>query len=321
MAPNVDHVTVLCLDKDHFGEYYDYCLTDQCPMSLSSYQTNPDDVDTMLERAVELRDPPAKFGGWIFMGAVPSMYRDGNLLRRLLSPTPVPGARRQPRAVLVEGLFFVSDGSDPVSVPLIGVVDATGKEITIPGPLEQPILRQGLRDANNDKPVPKGKSLATFDLYDPALQTFRPHRMEETFPIRLTLPLRSVPVFRQSEVQMTVFAHRYATGRPIVGRKPMCSMKYNFMGLDWIWPVGLPERRSYMEASWTHVVRGWPSYKRIAIRPEVGEDGCIVKLAGEGVEAGVQPKMEEDIDGDELGGEEVWELGSDGLYHIQVVSA
>lgn len=126
MAPNVDHVTVLCLDKDHFGEYYDYvstsevseqrrasffslqCLTDQCPMSLSSYQTNPDDIDTMLERAIELRDPPAKFGGWIFMGAVPSMYRDGNFLRHLLSPTPVPGARRQPRAALVEGLFFVS---------------------------------------------------------------------------------------------------------------------------------------------------------------------------------------------------------------------
>ncbi|KAH9912429.1 uncharacterized protein B0H18DRAFT_1127212 [Fomitopsis serialis] len=36
---------------------------------------------------------------------------------------------------------------------------------------------------------------------------------------------------------------------------PMCSMKCNFIKVDWIWPVGLAKPREYLEAEWRVVRR------------------------------------------------------------------
>ena len=81
----------------------------RCPMRLSASQINPDRVADMLGRAAALRRPPAKFGGWVFMGVVPEFYSDGRAIRRLLNPKAKPGGMMHPpKAVLVEGLMFVS---------------------------------------------------------------------------------------------------------------------------------------------------------------------------------------------------------------------
>ncbi|KAH9913034.1 uncharacterized protein B0H18DRAFT_960645 [Fomitopsis serialis] len=314
-SPNIDHVTVICMERLHFGELYEYCLLGDdsgCPMRFSPVQIEPDKVERMMELTLKLRDPPARFGGWVYMGAIPDFYacaseREG-----------------EGRLASVEALFYVANGRTPISIPLIGEIDSTGMVIDIPGPSTQPLLIQAIPGLNRFKGSPH-KPWATFDLYSPALQTFIPAYMNDPdeHPIRKLLPLDSIPVFKESEIQKTINVHDYTTGKERTA--PMCSMKYAFMGLDIIWPEGLKNPRQYVEAAWS-VVPPPPQSPRMATRPRPGEEGCVVRWGEQLIQkrgdnggknsefdshsgSGIEDEDEADSEPED---EPLWELDSDG---------
>ncbi|KAH9915361.1 uncharacterized protein B0H18DRAFT_1124950 [Fomitopsis serialis] len=91
----------------------------------------------------------------------------------------------------------------------------------------------------------------------------------------------NVPVLKLSSIAMTPYVMDYAAR--VLTMLPMCSMKCNFIEVDWIWPVGLAKPREYLEAEWK-VVRMPDPMGLVAVRPRPGQPGCQVQRAGEGKE-------------------------------------
>ncbi|KAH9913035.1 uncharacterized protein B0H18DRAFT_960646 [Fomitopsis serialis] len=294
----MDHVTVVCLERDNFGMLFDYCLmdgTDVCPMELSSTQIDTEDRELMVEAANQPHDPPLKFGGWVLMGAVPECYEDWKRSRPLLNyqwpPYVAETQGPQGRAALVDILFYVEDALLPVSIPLIGIIEPTGFAINIPGPEEQPLLVQAIPGLNPFKnPRPPTPS---YDLYNAASQT-------------------------DYDVVMTKYVRSYATGRKTM--EPMSSLKYNFIGLDFIWPVGLPNHRQYKEDTCQSALLPLRLSTGVPAQPE--EDEFVVRTPGvaqtkevnlekedEAMDLDIEGMSDEDA---ELEGEPLWELDSDG---------
>ncbi|KAH9915366.1 uncharacterized protein B0H18DRAFT_1124954 [Fomitopsis serialis] len=185
-------------------------------------------------------------------------------------------------------MVYVQNGYTPVSVLLIGKVNATGSEIVIPGLSEQPMLAQMFPKLNEFKPreFPTYTEMLeprvmTFNHYNVLTQTFELLCLHQMFPICLPLPLDNILVLKDLTVQLTLYSQNYATGEQPV--HPMCSMKYNFIELNWIWPVGLGKCREIMEAKWAVVTREAPMGIG-AERAQVGEVGCVVRTAAEGRE-------------------------------------
>ncbi|KAH9919270.1 uncharacterized protein B0H18DRAFT_957625 [Fomitopsis serialis] len=225
-----------------FGYLFDYCLMyAHCPMKLSRVQP---DIYARYAMAKLAREKKVEYGGWVLWD-----------LSRLW------------RKVLVEVWVYVS-----------GSLTRTGKtSLSLEYPSSH-FLRQLLPLLNWEFTGEIEGHDMGFDKYDPSLETFVPSWMEPTFPIRLSLPLTNVPVLKASYVKMTTFVCNYAEGsQPIL---PMCSMRHKFINLKWIWPVGLPRRREYVQARW-HTVRE-PVRGLIAVRPDIGEAGCRVTVAPEG---------------------------------------
>ncbi|KAH9910389.1 uncharacterized protein B0H18DRAFT_963431 [Fomitopsis serialis] len=253
-------------------------LFDVRTLSMKLSRVQPD-IYARYAMAKLAREKKVEYGGWVFMGSEPALY--SSMARPIhlthLGP-PEIALHWQGRKVLVEVWVYVSVAYQPVSVPLIGELDEDGKNVVIPGVSEQPLLRQLLPLLNWEFTGEIEGHDMGFDKYDPSLETFVPSWMEPTFPIRLSLPLTNVPVLKASYVKMTTFVCNYAEGsQPIL---PMCSMRHKFINLKWIWPVGLPRRREYVQARW-HTVRE-PVRGLIAVRPDIGEAGCRVTVAPEG---------------------------------------
>ncbi|KAH9910390.1 uncharacterized protein B0H18DRAFT_963432 [Fomitopsis serialis] len=270
--PAIDHVAVVCLEKDHFGMLFDYCVMRDdaaCRMKPSRIQSTPRTTAYMLQCAKKLRRPP-RFGGWVFMGALRKFWRESNRFHPTLSLLRPSDAWEQGRTALVEAQVYVMDGFLPVSIPLIGEIDTARSEIVIPGPFSQPLLCQVIRDLNYFKNT-DDDAITNLDLYDPSQQTFNPSLTDPTFPIRLSLPLTTVPILKDSNVNMTILVIDHAAARR--GRtEPMCSMKHDFMELDWVWPVGLQDGREYLQGQWS-VMQMPDPMGVVAVGPRPGQAG------------------------------------------------
>ncbi|TFY64416.1 hypothetical protein EVJ58_g2642 [Rhodofomes roseus] len=178
-------------------------------------------------QAAKLRNPPAKFGGWICMSTVPAFYKSPppslkTLLNRSLEDSPAA----QGRTAIVEGLVYVQDGYGPVSIPLLGEIDPNGEAIVINGHgAEQPLLHQAVRTLNRYigavgyAPSPENPHF-TLDVYDPTAETFVPRSLRPVFPLRLALPLQSVPVIKRAHVFDEVRLHRRILELDQWGREP-----------------------------------------------------------------------------------------------------
>ena len=142
--------------------------------------------------------------------------------------------------------------------------------------------------------------------------------MTDAFPIRLSLPLDHVPIIRDYNVVMTKYVRSYATGRKTM--EPMSSLKYNFIGLDFIWPVGLPNHRQYKEDTCQSALLPLRLSTGVPAQPE--EDEFVVRTPGvaqtkevnlekedEAMDLDIEGMSDEDA---ELEGEPLWELDSDG---------
>ncbi|KAH9841975.1 uncharacterized protein C8Q71DRAFT_721017 [Rhodofomes roseus] len=266
------HVAVVCFERGRYGEIFEY---------RSRIQPTMETLGEARAQAAKLRNPPAKFGGWICMSTVPAFYKSPppslkTLLNRSLEDSPAA----QGRTAIVEGLVYVQDGYGPVSIPLLGEIDPNGEAIVINGHgAEQPLLHQAVRTLNRYigavgyAPSPENPHF-TLDVYDPTAETFVPRSLRPVFPLRLALPLQSVPVIKRSVVTLTSFAHAYATGQRAFAA-PMCSMKFDFIDASWTWPVGLRAQRQVMQASWRVRNLGAP-LGTCAVRPLLHEPGAIV---------------------------------------------
>ncbi|TFY59606.1 hypothetical protein EVJ58_g5666 [Rhodofomes roseus] len=255
-------------------------------------------------QAAKLSNPPAKFGGWICMSTVPAFYKSllpslQSLLNRSLEDSPAG----QGRTAIVEGLMYVQDGYGPVFIPLLGEIDLNGEAIVINGHgAEQPLLHQAVRTLNRYigavgyAPWPNNPHF-TLNIYDPMAETFVPHTLRPVFPLRLALPLQSVPVIKRSIVTLTSFAHAYATGqRAFVA--PMCSMKFDFIDASWTWPVGSCAQRQIMRASWRVTNFGVP-LGTCTVRLLLDEPGVIVVPAvPEDLRVLGRGHKEQDVDSD-----------------------
>ncbi|KAH9829349.1 uncharacterized protein C8Q71DRAFT_728102 [Rhodofomes roseus] len=266
------HVTVVCFERGRYGEIFEY---------RSRIQPSMETLGEARAQVAKLRNPPAKFGGWICMSTVPAFYKSPppslkTLLNRSLEDSPAA----QGRTAIVEGLVYVQDGYGPVSIPLLGEIDPNGEAIVINGHgAEQPLLHQAVRTLNRYigavgyAPSPENPHF-TLDVYDPTAETFVPRSLRPVFPLHLALPLQSVPVIKRSVVTLTSFAHAYATGQRAFAA-PMCSMKFDFIDASWTWPVGSRAQRQVMQASWR--VRNLGAPLAIVV-PAVPEDlrvlGC-----------------------------------------------
>ena len=74
--------------------------TELCAMESSSAQASPDVLATALQQALELRNPPAKFGGFLLMGAVRDFYE-------ISTSRPLLDQQEEGRTVLVEAVIYV----------------------------------------------------------------------------------------------------------------------------------------------------------------------------------------------------------------------
>ncbi|KAH9912021.1 uncharacterized protein B0H18DRAFT_961465 [Fomitopsis serialis] len=149
---------------------------------------------------------------------------------------------RSEATAVVEAVVFYKDGVDPLLLPLLCRVHDTEIEV----PIVQPITQQALPDLNYwQNPL----GVAFYDVYDDA---------------RVTLAAR---------------AEDYALGR--IALPPMCSMKAELYDAPFILPTGLPQRRCRIDARWRSTDLGFP-WGRILERPQIGQPGCAVILAGTG---------------------------------------
>ncbi|KAH9920485.1 uncharacterized protein B0H18DRAFT_957068 [Fomitopsis serialis] len=226
------HITVMCLDRAHIGELYDYPTDEERRLIL-------EDVD-----ATRQTDDPIRLGGWVFLGAVAQFYADQN-------------------------------ASSPISIPLLCEIGPFGLQIEIPGPAHQPLMQQvfpGLNPWKDSEERRSSLGVTGFDLYDVDQETFYPTILRGNVPIRFNLPLQQMPIFKLSHVGTTPKVYSYAHGiYPDI--KPLCSMKRQFMDLEYVWPQ-LPLPRAYMEAQWS-VVNAGP-LGIVAQRPALDEPGCTV---------------------------------------------
>ncbi|KAH9916352.1 uncharacterized protein B0H18DRAFT_958863 [Fomitopsis serialis] len=239
---SLNHVTVVCLEREHIGELFDFCMMHEstgCTMVRCPdwWQPSPETQRVILDQVHE-----SYFG-------LQGPFRMGGLLR-------VYRPEEAPRVAVVETVFIVSDFDDRVSVPLLCKVDETGHEMEIPGPAEQPLLLQMFPGLSPWKPLPRtGLGAAGFDLYDVRGQTFIP---TATLPNDLT------------NVSVTFRTSDRATGA--VASAPTCSMKHSFMQQPYVWATDLPVPRKCVAADWTVRDFGMP-LGVVAMRPGPGENG------------------------------------------------
>ncbi|KAH9913589.1 uncharacterized protein B0H18DRAFT_1126124 [Fomitopsis serialis] len=198
LCPALNHVSVICLEKDHFGQIFDYCMlydTEVCAMEASSEQASEEARATALEQALELENPPARFGGFLLMAAEEQLYCERTPQRPLIDPYP-EDLVGQGRMVLVEALIYVHDTLPVLSIPLVGVLDWLQTKGTIPGPSQQPVLAQVFPYFNPYQSPRDPDVWTSFDQYKPTMQSFLPARIEDAFPIkfdprRITAPQSS----------------------------------------------------------------------------------------------------------------------------------
>ncbi|KAH9911588.1 uncharacterized protein B0H18DRAFT_962100 [Fomitopsis serialis] len=214
-------------------------------------------------RCIEELDPPAQLGRWFFLGVIPDSY--GGQDRWV--PACLKGTTRK---ALVPVLFYYLDHYAPLSIPLICDVYDNKISISLVQPLTI-LVFPGLNKA-------KSRILTVYDYFNTVTNEFIwADTPEQDFP----LPLRQIPLYRESLIEDTDLTGSYTRGeRPII---PLCSMKVGFVDLLFLWPVGLQKPCRYLCANWKVVHRPHPMGK-VAVRPFEGEDGCTVITAEEGLE-------------------------------------
>lgn len=231
--------------------------------------------------AIDLLDPPATLGGWVLLGSILETHVGAFVPQCLQGPSV---------KVVVETLVFAlvshtllsnfveltlchltQDGHAPLSLPLIWEIH--GDEIEIS--LDQPLTIQLFHGLNVWKSH-RGPLGATFDFFHIDANKFIPACLRPEVPLRLTLPLRYTPVFKDSAVSITAHAAEYARRESSKTLYPMCSMKAAFMAFDFYCPVDMPQRRKRLKANWRIQHRGQPE-GTVAVRHLMGEDGCTVE--------------------------------------------
>ncbi|KAH9917948.1 uncharacterized protein B0H18DRAFT_958146 [Fomitopsis serialis] len=243
----IKHITVLCLEGEHFGILFDYCPifpSSQCP-TLVSYWLQPvmQQREALLDVLTELEDPPT-LEGWLFPGAIKDFYHPLTIPELLKADDE--GKEKELR--VVEVLVFTGAMGRtigqclPMSLPLISEV--TGNMLTLK--FCQPITAQGT-------PTPSGRPagqirvlhLNSRSWVQALATTWKAGR------IRIPLPLRQLPVFKCTDVLVTrKEAEDYSLG--LLPLPPLCSMLANFSPhLEFLRPTDLKYPRTYSDTQWT----------------------------------------------------------------------
>ncbi|KAH9914855.1 uncharacterized protein B0H18DRAFT_1125242 [Fomitopsis serialis] len=256
----LNHVTVVCLEREHIGELFDFascmmhesmgCTMVRCPdWWQPSLEMQRVILDQVHESYFGLQGP-FRMGGWVYVGAFEDFHRsDGGENPQFVAGVPPGGGGSQSGGSgdsshrlgtsLTPHVTSVSNGTyqdidDRVSVPLLCKVDETGHEMEIPGPAKQPLLLQMFPGLSPWKPLPHtGLGAAGFDLYDVRGQTFIPTATLPNERLTLHLPLRHIPTFKLTNVSVTFRASDRATGA--VASAPTCPMKHSFTQQPYIW--------------------------------------------------------------------------------------
>ncbi|KAH9907676.1 uncharacterized protein B0H18DRAFT_964431 [Fomitopsis serialis] len=238
----IKHITVLCLEGEHFGILFDYCPT------LVSYWLQPamQQREALLDVLTELEDPPT-LEGWLFPGAIKDFYHP--LMIPELLKADDEGKEKELR--VVEVLVFTEDECLPMSLPLISEV--TGNVLTLK--FCQPITAQVFPELPWDRERQRRKDdpPAKFEYYDLNSRSWV-QALATTWKagrIRIPLPLRQLPVFKRTDVLVTrKEAEDYSLG--LLPLPPLCSMLANFSPhLEFLRPTDLKYPRTYSDAQWT----------------------------------------------------------------------
>ncbi|KAH9910391.1 uncharacterized protein B0H18DRAFT_963433, partial [Fomitopsis serialis] len=243
--PEINHVTVVCLERKNFGVLFDY---------LSHVQGNKQDLRRALG-AIDALDPPATLG----MGAVGFYSGEpwGGICADVSSGASVQSCGG-------DNALRAGQASAALFAPHMGCTRQRRSKY--------PFTTQLLRGLNEWKSheQPLGMS---FDLFSVDANAFIPACLH-VVPFRLPFPLKHVPVFKESNVALTEDAGDYSRGlKPLV---PMCSMTASFMAFDFVWPMDVPQRRQCLKADW-HIEDRGSSDGTVAVRPLIGEEDCTVQ--------------------------------------------
>ncbi|KAH9916353.1 uncharacterized protein B0H18DRAFT_958864 [Fomitopsis serialis] len=232
--PVVAKSTAICPSLEKSLEVYHLTVCPsyhgtECPAILSKVQPEREVMEEVWRLARDM-DPPARLGGWAYMGEIVGSGQEA----------VVPGLPAKEKAI-VEALVFFREGHTPMTLPLVGYIRKTTGTSSCPYP--NPSSRRFLAASTltNDHRT-------RYKSYVPA--STRPHRS----PVILALPLESVPVFKLRDIVIATSAPDYALGCK-TDFSPMCGLKASFMDGEFMWPAVynvLP--RQYKTVPWR--VRG-----------------------------------------------------------------
>ncbi|KAH9906113.1 uncharacterized protein B0H18DRAFT_964759 [Fomitopsis serialis] len=247
----IKHITVLCLEGEHFGIIFDYVLYNIPIVTVpnagvvlaSAGDATAGGPAGRVDRARGASDA----GGL----ALPGGHHG------LLPPADDTGVvegrheGKEKELRVVEVLVFTEDKCLPMSLPLISEV--TGNVLTLK--FCQPITAQVFPELpwHRERQRHQDDLLAKFEYYDLNSRSWV-QALATTWKagrIRIPLPLRQLPVFKRTDVLVTwKEAKDYSLG--LLPLPPLCSMLANFSPhLEFLRPTDLKYPRTYSDVQWT----------------------------------------------------------------------
>ncbi|KAH9910259.1 uncharacterized protein B0H18DRAFT_1130469 [Fomitopsis serialis] len=197
-----------------------------------------------LRDALEGLQNPPKLEGWLFPGAIKSVFRPGAL------PVSLNGDGEL-RVILA--LVYVKENESPMSIPLVVEVVKDRLRLFFRQPITAQIFT-GLcwwRD-----PTLRYRPEA-FNMYNLKYRTWEhlpsspepPERWIDN-SVYLPLPLRHIPIFKPASLVTTPYPEGFSLGCKRI--TAVCSMKVSFIPhIQFLWPRGLKNLPSYVKVKWT----------------------------------------------------------------------